>query len=307
MATVKPTTVVVATHTPLEGDAICRFLETCEDVKVLAEVRSGQELQATTLRHRPDVVILNQRLALLGDIVDAVRSSPIPPERFVCMTSRDLKGRSVQVGLRQLGVRSLLSGEFGPSALLEAISRARPRPSVLCIRGLTGGAGQTTLALGILLGLCRLGFPVEVVDQGPRGDLTALLEGSPWLTARILADQGEGAHARLTVVDGLVRQEASREILVVPRTFGALRALDEPSQKEALLVDNAGVGSGRAMGAPFALMARLRPPLLEHPPEGIHDRRMGVLATLARRLATGGLDPGERSRIPRLFHGVQPR
>jgi len=307
VATVKPTTVVVATHTPLEGDAICRFLETCEDIEVLAEIRSGQELQATTLRHRPDVVILSQRLALLGDMVDAVRSSPIPPEQFVCMTSRDLKGRSVQVGLRQLGVRSLLSGEFGPPALLEAISRARPRPSVLCVRGLTGGAGQTTLALGILLGLCHLGIPAEAVDQGPREDLTSFLKDSPWLTAWMLANQGDKARYRLTVVDGLARQDASREILVVPRTFGALRALDEPSQKEALLVDNAGVGSGAAICAPFALMTRLRPPLLERPPEGIHDRRMGVLATLARRLATGGLDPGERSRIPRPFHGVQPR
>lgn len=306
MAALKPTTVVVAAHSALGGDAVCRFLETCDGVQVLAEVRSGQELQSTVSRHRPDVVVLSQRLPHMGDMLEAVRSSPIPPGRFVCMTSTDLRGRSVGVGLHQLGVHCVLTGAFGPGPLLRAISLARPRPSVLCIRGLTSAAGQTTVAFGVLLGFWRLGYRAQIVDRGARCDLTALLESSPWLQTKVMERSSDSPEASLTIVDGCLNEEANREIVVIPRTFGATRILNGQAQTGALLVDNEGVGSGKAPPNSFIRLIRIRPSLLEDPPRAMNDRRLAALATMTRRLVTEGFDPGERSRVSRLFHGVQP-
>lgn len=283
---------VVAAQSPLEGDAICRFLETQPLLAVVAEVREGSRLPEAVATHRPDVTILNARLPGLDDLVAAVRALSVEPSQVVAILADDLRSRSKEIALRQLGVGAVLAGAFGAERLLEAIHQCVPRSPFLAVVGTSGGAGQTTVALGLILAAIGSARAVVALDRGRNEDLSAFLSAHPVLSVhpllKVARKTPEPSSDALVVCDGPIGSPSVQTVSVASRTFGSRRRLEEGPQS-GVLVDNAGVGDHRGWAARHFTLPLLRPGLLESGPRlDAADHRVSLFLPLWRTVDKGG-------------------
>ena|GEM_PF-3439996 len=310
MDPVERTSLVVAAESPIEGDAICRFLETSAEVQVVAEVRDVAVLADVVASRGPDVLVLNSRLPGLDDIVATVRGLSLGPSQIVAILSDDLRGRSREVALRQLGVHQVLVGPFDAARLLGAIRRSGRRLKSFAVVGASGGAGQTTVALGLIMAALSLERSVVAVDQGPRRDLSAFIGAHPTLAGHpllLVADETfRPSDDALVISDGRVAHRPSQSILVASHTFGSRLFLDEAEKDHRLVIDNAGVGDRRPHSHCDLTLPLFRPGLLESGTDlDVFDRRIRTFLSILSRLDKGGDPLGSLSRSLRRPHHFQ--
>jgi len=64
--------ILVADDSPIVRKTLCRILEAQEDYDVCAEAENGEEAVALSIKHRPDVIILDMTMPVMNGI-DAAR------------------------------------------------------------------------------------------------------------------------------------------------------------------------------------------------------------------------------------------
>lgn len=208
MAALKRPGIVVAAHSHLDGDAVCRFLEQHETVEVLAEVRSASLLTEALAAHGPAVLVLAHRLPdMPAHPIDFLRNLPIPKARIIYILPDSVFDRSVTVGLRQAGVRHVLRGAFTGSMLLQSLAAALPPQTLIVCRRMSGSLGQSTVALGLFLYSHSQGAPAHLLDRSVDGLLRVHLASHPILgpkLGRFVLDSAGPIlpWPALTIVDG---------------------------------------------------------------------------------------------------------
>lgn len=289
---------VVAAQSPNDGDGVCRFLEAEGSYDVVAEVRDVGQLEQAVLHHQPDVLVLNHRLPGMEGPLALLRTLPLEPSQIVYILPDDLGGRSFEISLKRAGFRWVLAGPFTADVLLQGISQAVPLPRILSVVGLSGGSGQTTVALGLIVCALLNGQAVTAVDTGPRGDLAEVLGKLPPSCQSLLSVAQRVPGDGLVIADGLPGPERCFSIRVAGKTSGSRRglALVGAGSGPGLLLQNDGVGEGPPVTGRNLLLSRLKPPLLEHPGSvSAQDRRLDAFGAMAKRLGIGGARHG-RSR-----------
>lgn len=294
---------VVAAQSPNDGDSVCRFLETEGSYEVVAEVRDVGQLEEAVSHHQPDVLVLNHRLPGMEGPMGVLRALPLEPSQVVYILPDDLGGRSFEIPLRRAGFRWVLTGPFTADVLLNGISQAVPLPRIMAVVGLSGGSGQTTVALGLIVCALLNGQAVTAVDRGPRGDLAEVLGNLPPPCQSLLSVAQTVPGEGLVIADGFPGHEKCFSIRVAGKTAGSRRALalSGAGTGPGLLLQNNGVGEGPPIAGKNLLLPRLKPPLLEHPGSvSVQDRRVDAFSSLAKRLGLGGAHHGRGRQVSRL-------
>jgi CheY-like chemotaxis protein len=72
--------VLVADDNPLIRKMLCQLFEREDDYDICAEAKNGQEAIELALKHRPDLIILDWAMPLLGGLSTARELKKIMPE-----------------------------------------------------------------------------------------------------------------------------------------------------------------------------------------------------------------------------------
>jgi DNA-binding NarL/FixJ family response regulator len=72
--------VLVADDNPLIRKMLCQLFEREDDYDICAEAKNGQEAIELALKHRPDLIILDWAMPLLGGLATARELKKIMPE-----------------------------------------------------------------------------------------------------------------------------------------------------------------------------------------------------------------------------------
>ncbi|WP_338672520.1 response regulator transcription factor [Streptomyces sp. SCSIO 30461] len=113
-----PLRVVVADDNPVMRAGIGALLSDRNDVSVVAEAANGREACEATLRHRPDVVLLDVRMPGVDGISALPHLVELAP---VMMLTYSRETEIVHEALRRGADGYLVHGEFTPEQLVQAV------------------------------------------------------------------------------------------------------------------------------------------------------------------------------------------
>ncbi len=213
--------IVVAAHSRLDQDAVCRFLEQHEPIRVLAEVRSASLLAAAVAAHAPEVLVLSHSLPdMPAHPADFLRTLAIPPQRIIYILPDSIFDRAVTISLRQVGIRHVLSGPFSGDTLLQFLAAALPPPTLISCRRTSGSLGQSTVALGLFLYSQSRGAATYLLDRSTDRLLQTYLLGHPVLGPQlgrfiVDAESPRPAWPAVTIVDGAAESGDGATVSVV--------------------------------------------------------------------------------------------
>ncbi|MFI1013876.1 response regulator [Streptomyces sp. NPDC020965] len=204
-----PLRVVVADDNPVVRAGLTALLQGRADLDVVAAVADGRAAYEATVRHRPDVVLLDVRMPGVDGISALPHLVRLAP---VLMMTYSSESRIVHEALRLGAGGYLVHGEFTADQLLTAVRDIR-----------AGRAAFSHSASGALLAGVR-GDPSAGRDGGPlpEGVGTAPLGWGPHSDSQMessvrgyddLGQRGVGAPKSRTIVallPGLARQKSAR-------------------------------------------------------------------------------------------------
>lgn len=253
---------LVAAHSVLDQDAVCRFLDAQSAVEVVAEVRSAALVADAVAAHRPDVLILSHTLPdMPARPLALVQALDMSPSQIIYILPDSRSDPAAVIGLRKLGVRHLLSGAFTGETLLRLIAAALPPVTVIACQRRSGSIGQSTVALGLFLYCLSRGMAAYLVDRSADGLLARSLTDHPQLSAacgpRLLSSsEALPPYPAVCVIDGPWEPSQSRSVTVL--SAPALGRPRSPADPGGLCVLNQVLGRCR-LGAGTALaLPRLR-------------------------------------------------
>lgn len=213
--------IVVAAHSRLDQDAVCRFLEQHEAVQVLAEVRSASLLADVVASHSPSAVVLSHGLPdMPAHPADFLRALPISKAQIIYILPDSIFDRAVTVSLRQIGIRHMLSGAFTGGTLLRLLAAALPPPTLIACRRMSGSLGQSTVALGLFLYSHSQGASAHLLDRSADRLLQVHLASHPVLgpkLGRFILDSNAPLPAwpAVTIIDGALEAGGGVSVDVV--------------------------------------------------------------------------------------------
>jgi DNA-binding NarL/FixJ family response regulator len=180
----RPVTVVVADDHAMFRESVAEMLSLDPAIKVVGQAENGAEAVALVEERRPDVVVLDVEMPVMGAQAAMRRMSRLDPSpRFVIVT----------VFAEPRLVRELL--ELGANAYLP--KTASLRELVAAVRAVARGEGGK-----VLLSLPR--ETLERVGRGPEGKLT-----DRELEVLVLAARGEsnaGIAGTLNLAEGTIKR-----------------------------------------------------------------------------------------------------
>lgn len=120
--------VLVADDNPVVRAGLTALLSVHRDIEVVAEAADGGQALADTVRHRPDVVLLDVRMPGTDGLTALPRLARLAP---VMMLTYSREPEVVAEALRRGAVGYLVHGEFTAAELIAAVRDVRAgRPSV---------------------------------------------------------------------------------------------------------------------------------------------------------------------------------
>ncbi|GAB2482151.1 response regulator transcription factor [Nocardiopsis aegyptia] len=118
------TTVVLADDEALLRKAMAALLPLEGDVTVLAEAEDGESAVEATLRHRPDVLVIDLEMPGLDGLGAVTRIRDALPEQVILMLTRHARPGVLRRALK-LGVQGFVSKAAEPAHIATVISTLR--------------------------------------------------------------------------------------------------------------------------------------------------------------------------------------
>lgn len=315
MAALGRPTILVAAHSLLDGDAVCRFLDQQRSVEVVAEVRSARVLADAVAVHQPAVLVLSHCLPEMPvRPFQLVQSLRIPPRQIIYILPDSLTDPAFAIGLRKLGVRHLLRGAFTGDTLLELLTAALPPLTRIACHRPSGSIGQSTVALGLFLYCLGHGTPAFLMDRSGDGLLFQSLSVHPTLAAvcgsMLLEHTSSFPTApAVTIIDGDCESVPSRQVTILSAPILRRQKSPQPAVQGELQVANQVLGRCRPPANTALVLPKLSPAPVDLLVTGLpipaqalvpfrplfHQLRLQevtALATAQQSESIGGLQPG---------------
>ncbi len=149
-----------------------------ENLEVVAVAQDGRAAIRLALEHRPDTMLVDVELPILGGVEACRQILDEAPETRVVLTSRHESPDLVRVAMK-IGARDVLAAPFSRERVQETLVRLaekdgrrsaslprerKPGQGIWCFAGPKGGEGRTSLLLSMASELQALGRRVVVVD-----------------------------------------------------------------------------------------------------------------------------------------------
>ncbi|MDA0564222.1 response regulator transcription factor [Streptomonospora sp. S1-112] len=115
------TTVVLADDEALLRKALAALLPLEGDVTVLAEAEDGEAAVDATLRHRPDVLVIDLEMPGVDGLGAVERIRRERPEQVICMVTRHARPGVLRKALK-LGVQGFVSKAAEPAHIAEVVA-----------------------------------------------------------------------------------------------------------------------------------------------------------------------------------------
>ncbi|WP_127502888.1 response regulator transcription factor [Actinoplanes solisilvae] len=115
------TTVVLADDEALLRKALAALLPLEGDITVLAEAEDGEEAVAETLRHRPDVLVIDLEMPNVDGLGAVAQIRRARPEQVILMLTRHARPGVLRKALK-LGVQGFVSKAAEPAHITEVIA-----------------------------------------------------------------------------------------------------------------------------------------------------------------------------------------
>jgi CheY-like chemotaxis protein len=116
--------VLVADDNPLIRKMLCQLFEREDDYDICAEAKNGQEAIELALKHRPDLIILDWAMPLLGGLATARELKKIMPEVPIILFTQHA-GTGITLLESQANIDQVVSkGE--PEKLMEHVKALAP-------------------------------------------------------------------------------------------------------------------------------------------------------------------------------------
>lgn len=115
------TTVVLADDEALLRKAMAALLPLEGDVTVLAEASDGAEAVSETLRHRPDVLVIDLEMPTVDGLGAVAQIRRVRPEQVILMLTRHARPGVLRKALK-LGVQGFVSKSADPSHIATVIA-----------------------------------------------------------------------------------------------------------------------------------------------------------------------------------------
>jgi two-component system response regulator DesR len=115
------TTVVLADDEALLRKAMAALLPLEGDITVLAEAEDGREAVEATLRHRPDVLVIDLEMPNVDGLGAVAEIRRTRPEQRILMLTRHARPGVLRKALK-LGVQGFVSKSADPSHITEVIA-----------------------------------------------------------------------------------------------------------------------------------------------------------------------------------------
>ncbi|GAA6526324.1 response regulator transcription factor [Intrasporangium sp. DVR] len=130
-AAARPIRVMLVDDDPVVRMGVRHMLSVAPDIEVVSEVSDGDEVVAAVLAHRPDVIVLDVRMARVSGLetIRAVKARPEAPKvlMFTVFDHDDVAGRAIEAGadgflLKSASPEEILSGIRNVAMGLGAVS-----------------------------------------------------------------------------------------------------------------------------------------------------------------------------------------
>lgn len=118
------TTVVLADDEALLRKALAALLPLEGDVTVLAEAEDGESAVEATLRHRPDVLVIDLEMPGLDGLGAVTRIRDALPEQVILMLTRHARPGVLRKALK-LGVQGFVSKAAEPAHIASVVATLR--------------------------------------------------------------------------------------------------------------------------------------------------------------------------------------
>ena len=115
------TTVVLADDEALLRKALAALLPMEGDIEVLAEAQDGASAVAATLRHRPDVLVIDLEMPGTDGLAAVAEIRRTLPDQIILMLTRHARPGVLRKALR-LGVQGFVSKAAEPAQITEVIA-----------------------------------------------------------------------------------------------------------------------------------------------------------------------------------------
>ncbi len=157
----RPVRVMLVDDDPIVRMGLRHLLGVAPDIEVVAEASDGDEVIAGVQAHRPDVIVLDVRMARQGGLetIRAVKARPAAPKvlMFTVFDHDDVAGRAVAAGadgflLKTASPEEIRSGIRNVAAGLGAVSPKTAAQLFSMVREDSGSA-QRTRATQLVAGL----------------------------------------------------------------------------------------------------------------------------------------------------------
>ncbi|MEV5675756.1 MULTISPECIES: response regulator transcription factor [unclassified Streptomyces] len=115
------TTVVLADDEALLRRALASLLTLEGEITVLAEAQDGESAVRATLRHRPDVLVIDLEMPGLDGLGAVAEIRRVRPEQVILMVTRHARPGVLRKALK-LGVQGFVSKSAEPAHITEVIN-----------------------------------------------------------------------------------------------------------------------------------------------------------------------------------------
>lgn len=193
-----PVRVLVVDDDPLVRAALTMVLRGADGVEMVGEAADGDEVPDAVARHRPDVVLMDIRMARVDGLqaLAALRQTPDPPE-VVVLTTFDADDQVVRAV--RAGAAGFLLKDTPPSDIVAAVRRVAD--------------GEAVLDPSVTRGLLR---HVSAADSA------AAVDERRAAARRALADLSEREReVAVAVARGLANAEIAEQLYMSPATVKA--------------------------------------------------------------------------------------
>lgn len=207
--------ILIADDQALFRDGLRTLLSTRPEVHVVGEAANGEEAIRTALALKPQVILMDLRMPVLGGVEATRRLHTLDPsQRIIVLTTFDDE-EDVFEALRAGAVGYLLK-DAGPERIVEAIQEVARGESFL----------QPSIAAKVVSEFARLSRPLPT----PRDLVEPLSERERQVLRQLALGRSNKEIARaLNLVEGTVKNHMSHilgKLGVLDRTQAALKARD---------------------------------------------------------------------------------
>ena len=246
------------------------YLAGNEAIELVGVAQDGHEAAQLAVQLRPDVVLLDENLALMNGVQAAQMIWLARPETVVVLVADRVTPELLRQAMRA-GVKEVLSRPLKADSLLQAIHGAysitelrRSQefaeltdptrvPRVICVTGAKGGVGKTTIAVNMAVALAYENpDQVVLVDMYQQfGDVALMLNLKPKRTLAELLQLAGDVDSEL-LMEHLVKHESGLRVLA---------ATHRPRAQKMGVKETAGVLS--ALKRSFRLVVMDVPPVFD--------------------------------------------